>query len=51
MLKIKTIIHNVKLTLERIRKKSPTLKEMEDNGEIKIIGGVYHLSTGKVVAL
>ncbi len=47
----KTIVHNVKLTIERIRKKSPILKEMEDNGEIKIIGGVYHLSTGKVVTL
>ena len=44
----KTVANNVKLTIERIREKSPMLKEMEDNGEIKIVGGVYSLSTGKV---
>ncbi len=47
----KTIIHNVQLTIDRIRKESPILKEMEDNGEIKIVGGVYQLSTGKVEML
>jgi carbonic anhydrase len=31
-----------------IRKKSPILKEMEDNGEILIVGGMYDISTGKV---
>ncbi len=44
----KTVENNVTLTIERIREKSPMLKEMEDNGEIKIVGGVYSLSTGKV---
>ena len=29
---------NVYMTIENIREKSPVLKEMEDNGEIKIIG-------------
>ncbi len=43
-----TIKNNVLLTIDRIREKSPILKEMEDNGEIKIVGGVYHLSNGKV---
>ena len=43
-----TIKNNVQLTIERIREKSPILKEMEANGEIKIVGGVYHLSSGKV---
>mgnify|MGYP002639335026 CR=1 FL=1 len=43
-----TIQNNVLLTIDRIREKSPILKEMEDNGEIKIVGGVYHLSNGKV---
>ena len=47
----KTIANNVMLTIDRIRKKSPILKEMESNGEIKIIGGVYHLSTGSVELL
>ncbi len=44
----KAIVNNVQLTIDRIRDKSPILKEMEDNGEIKIVGGVYYLSTGKV---
>ena len=44
----KTVENNVKLTIERIREKSPILKEMEDAGEIKIVGGVYSLHTGKV---
>ena len=47
----KTVENNVAMTIERIREKSPILKEMENNGEINIVGGVYHLSTGKVVLL
>ncbi len=47
----KTVANNVLLTIDRIREKSPILKEMEDNGDIKIVGGVYHLSTGKVEML
>ena len=42
---------NVSLTMERIRKESPILAEMETNGEINIVGGVYSLSTGKVELL
>ncbi len=44
----RTVENNVKLTIERIRDKSPILKEMEDNGDIEIVGGVYSLHTGKV---
>ena len=47
----KTIVNNVNLTISRIREKSPILREMEDNGEIQIVGGVYYLSTGKVEML
>lgn len=39
---------NVKHTMETIRERSPILKEMEDNGEIKIIGAVYDMDTGVV---
>lgn len=46
-----TIENNVLLTIERIREKSPILKEMEDMDEIKIVGGVYHISTGKVTMI
>lgn len=47
----KTVENNVKLTIERIREKSKILQEMEDNGEISIVGGVYSLQTGKVTML
>lgn len=39
---------NVKNTLNEIRMKSPILKEMEDKGEIKIVGAVYDMDNGKV---
>ena len=47
----KTVENNVRLTIERIREKSQILTEMEDNGEIQIVGGVYSLHTGKVEML
>ena len=47
----KTVENNVQLTINRVREKSPILKEMEDNGEIKIVGGVYSLQSGKVEML
>lgn len=47
----KTVENNVILTINRIREKSPILKKMEDSNEIKIVGGIYHLSTGKVSIL
>lgn len=42
---------NVRLTLENIRKLSPVLKEMEDYGEIRIVGAMYDVSSGKVTFL
>jgi len=39
---------NVMLMIEEIRRKSPILNEMEQKGEIKIVGGVYDMDTGKV---
>ena len=39
---------NVELTIERIYKESPILTEMEKQGEIKIIGAMYDVSTGAV---
>ena len=39
---------NVSLMVNEIRKNSPILKEMEDNGEIRIVGAMYDLETGKV---
>ena len=39
---------NVKMSMERIRKESAILAEMERNGDIEIIGGVYSVTTGEV---
>jgi len=39
---------NVHLTIENIRTQSPVLKEMEDNGEIKIVGAMYDIKDGSV---
>lgn len=39
---------NVKNTIEQIRTNSPILKEMEEKGEIKIVGAVYDMDNGKV---
>lgn len=42
---------NVELTMERVREKSSILKDLEANGDIKIVGGVYSLKTGEVKML
>lgn len=39
---------NVKLTMDRVRKESPILAEMENQKEIIIVGAIYDVSTGKV---
>jgi len=39
---------NVHLTIERIRRESPIIAELEQLGSIKIVGGLYEVETGKV---
>ncbi|KFK92181.1 MULTISPECIES: carbonic anhydrase [unclassified Serratia (in: enterobacteria)] len=39
---------NVVMTIEEIRKNSPVLKKLEEEGKIKIVGSMYHLVGGKV---
>jgi carbonic anhydrase len=39
---------NVQLTIEDIRSLSPVLKDMEDIGEIAIVGAMYDIADGKV---
>ena len=46
---VKTVNHNnIRNTIATIRSKSEILKQMEDNGEIKIVGVYYSLLTGKL---
>ncbi|MFT4682305.1 MAG: carbonic anhydrase [Granulosicoccus sp.] len=44
----KVVESNVLLTVADIRRDSPVLKEMEDNGEIVIAAAVYNVATGNV---
>ena len=39
---------NVILAMQEIREKSEILREMEQKGEIMIVGGMYDLNSGKV---
>lgn len=41
--------NNVKHAISTIRKKSPILKEMEEKGEIKIVGLFYTLTKGELL--
>jgi len=41
-------VTNVRLSISQIRRKSPILEEMEENGEIEIVGAMYSVSSGKV---
>jgi carbonic anhydrase len=42
------IQENVKITISNIRKQSPVLREMEQKGEIKIVGAYYDMDTGVI---
>jgi len=39
---------NVHMTIDNIRKSSQVLNDMEDAGEIEIVGGMYNIKTGLV---
>ncbi len=39
---------NVHMTIDNIRSQSPVLKELEDEGSIAIVGGMYDIATGQV---
>jgi carbonic anhydrase len=40
---------NVLLAMRQIRERSPVIKEMLESGQIGLVGGMYNLSTGKVI--
>ncbi len=39
---------NVHLTIERIRRESPIIADMEQQGQIIIVGGLYNVESGEV---
>src|SRR5688572_6591101 len=40
---------NVRLTIDRIRRESPIIAELENSGSIQIIGGIYNVENGQVI--
>lgn len=42
------IKNNVRLTIEEVRQESPIISEMENSGDIKILGAFYDVSNGTV---
>jgi carbonic anhydrase len=44
----KVTYENVLYTIERMRAESEIINNLEKNGKIKIVGGVYQVETGKV---
>ncbi|PCI06402.1 MAG: carbonic anhydrase [Flavobacteriaceae bacterium] len=44
----KTAVLNVQLSIDKIRKDSPILAEMERNNEIEIVGALYDVTNGVV---
>jgi len=42
---------NVHQTMANIRRHSPILRQMEQEGQIRIVGGIYDIETGKVTFL
>ena len=47
----KVVETNVQLTIEKMRQDSPILAEMEQAGEIDIVGAVYSVQDGSVTYL
>ena len=47
----KVVATNVELTIEKMRQDSPILAEMEQAGEISIVGAVYSVQDGSVTYL
>lgn len=41
-------VKNVEQSIKAIYERSPILKEMSDNGEIKVVGGMYDIFNGQV---
>ena len=43
-----SITQNVRNNMDNLRSNSDIIQKAEATGKLKIIGGVYHLATGKV---
>jgi len=41
-------VNNIHLAIEQIRKQSPIIADLEKQGDVKIVGGLYDLTSGEV---
>ncbi len=41
-------INNITMVMEQIRAESPIIAELEDQGQLKIVGGLYDVKSGEV---
>ena len=39
------------MAIDNLRTMSPVLKQMEDAGDIKVVGAMYHIENGQVTFL
>lgn len=39
---------NVRQAMTQIREDSPILRELIDSGKVAVVGGIYHLDSGRV---
>jgi carbonic anhydrase len=44
----KVAVQNVQVSIDQMRKESSILSEMEKEGQIKIVGALYHVASGEV---
>lgn len=44
-------VENVRLTMEKIRRDSPIIRSLEEQGRVRIVGAMHDISTGAVVFL
>lgn len=47
----KVAVENVHLTIEKLKSDSPVLNDMIELGDIKVVGAMYHVESGKVTFL
>ena len=45
------VVTNVRRAMDELRRRSPVLSKMEKEGQIKIVGSVYHLNDGRLELL
>jgi carbonic anhydrase len=43
-----TIVENIKINVESLKESTPLLRRRVEQGQLRVVGGLYHLDTGRV---